>query len=415
MIKRLKRKFTLLATVSMFILMSLLVGIMNVINYSSVVTETDAILDLLSQPNLPFFNRQDIPEKPPQDMKAFIPRGMSLEVPYESRFFTAVVTQNGIIEDFDISKIISVDQEAVDSYVRKAVDSQKNRGFIGQFRYAKQTDDRITRIIFLDCGRKLDSFRSFMWISIAVGLFGCVIVFVVFLLAAGRIIRPISESYEKQKRFITDAGHEIKTPLTIISANLDLLESDIGENENLSDIRIQTKRLASLTNDLVYLSKMEEENTFDKTTFSISNLISEISQQFQAIAQSKKKVYQVNIEPNLTMYGAPDAICQLITILLDNAMKYSPEGGIVSLDALAQKKILMISVFNTTADSISDENLSRIFDRFYRTDSSRNSETGGHGIGLSIAQAITTAHGGKITAETSTGSDFRINITLPLQ
>lgn len=415
MIKRLKRKFILLATVSMFVLMALLVGIMNVINYSSVVTETDAILDVLSQPNLPLFNRQDMPERPPQDMKDFIPRGMSPEVPYESRFFTAIVSKNGIIEDSDISQIISVDRESVDSYVQKAVVSKQSRGFIGQFRYSKQTDDRITRIIFLDCGRKLDSFRSFMWISMAVGLLGCVIVFVVFLFAAGRIVRPIAESYEKQKRFITDAGHEIKTPLTIIGANLDLLDSDIGENESLSDIRIQTKRLGSLTNDLVYLSKMEEENTIKKVEFPISNLIAETAQQFQAIAQSKKKVYRTNIEPNLIMYGAPDAICQLITILLDNAMKYSPDGGIVTLDVQARKKTLTISVFNTTAASISSENLSRLFDRFYRSDASRNSETGGYGIGLSIAQAITAAHGGKITAETNSGSDFKINIALPLK
>lgn len=115
------------------------------------------------------------------------PHGMSPEVPYESRFFTAIVSKNGIIEDSDISKIISVDRESMDSYVQKAVASKQSRGFIGQFRYAKQTDDRIIRIIFLDCGRKLDSFRSFMWISMAVGLLGCLIVFIVCWKQSARI------------------------------------------------------------------------------------------------------------------------------------------------------------------------------------------------------------------------------------
>ena len=115
------------------------------------------------------------------------------------------------------------------------------------------------------------------------------------------------------------------------------------------------------------------------------------------------------------MCASPDAIRHLTTILLDNAMKYSPDGGIVTLDVVSRKKDLIISVFNTTVSQVSCENLSHLFDRFYRTDASRNSETGGHGIGLSIAQAITSAHGGKITAETVNGSDFRITVNMPLQ
>ena len=416
MIKRLKKKFIILATASMLILMTILVGIMNIVNYSSVVTETNTILDILSGLNAPFGNGQETPDKPPQDIKDFIPHGMSPEVPYESRYFTAMVTKDGDIEETDFSKIISVDKESVDGFIQKAVASKSERGFIGQFRYAKQTDDRMTRILFLDCGRKLDSFRTFMWTSMAVGLLGCVIVFVIFLFAAGRIVHPIAESYEKQKHFITDAGHEIKTPLTIINANLDLLESDFGENESLSDIRTQTKRLGVLTGELVYLSKMEEsESTIKKIAFPISDLISETAQQFGAVAQANNKEYRIGIERNLTMCGSPDAIRHLITILLDNAMKYSPDGGIVTLDVVSRKKDLMISVFNTTVFPVSNENLSHLFDRFYRTDVSRNSETGGHGIGLSIAQAITSAHGGKITAETVNGSDFRISVSMPLQ
>ncbi len=400
----------------MFILMTILVGIMNIVNYSSVVTETDAILDVLSQPNAPFGNHSDMPDKPPQDIKDFIPHGMSPEVPYESRYFTAMVTKDGNIEETDFSKIISVDKESVTDFIQKAVENKSNRDFIGQFRYAKQTDNKVTRIIFLDCGRKLDSFRTFMWTSIAVGLLGCVIVFIIFLFAAGRIIRPIAESYEKQKRFITDAGHEIKTPLTIIGANLDLLESDYGENESFSDIRTQTKRLGVLTGDLVYLSKMEEaENSLVKIEFPVSDLVGETAGQFRSVAATQNKEFRVQVEPNLTMYGSPDAVRQLITILLDNAMKYSPNGGIVTFDMYSRKKMLFISVFNTAMMPVSNESLSHLFDRFYRTDASRNSETGGHAIGLSIAQAITSAHGGKITAETVNGSDFRITVSMPLQ
>ena len=415
MIKKLKKKFIILATVSTVILMTLLVGIMNIVNYSSVIKEADAVLSMLSQPNAPFGNQEEKPDKPPQDMKDFVPHGMSPEVPYESRYFTAMVSKDGTIEETDFSRIISVDNESVTDYIQKAVESNSDRDFIDQFRYAKQTDNKVTRLIFLDCGRKLDSFRTFMWTSIAVGLLGCIIVFIVFLFAAGRIVRPIAESYEKQKRFITDAGHEIKTPLTIIGANLDLLESDFGDNESFSDIRTQTKRLGELTGDLVYLSKMEEaENSLVKIEFPVSDLVGETAGQFRSVAAAQSKEFRVQVEPNLTMYGSPDAVRQLITILLDNAMKYSQSGGIVTFDMYSRKKMLFISVFNTVMTPVSNESLSRLFDRFYRTDDSRNSETGGHGIGLSIAQAITSAHQGKITAETVNGSDFKITVTMPL-
>lgn len=414
MIKKLKRKFIILATASVFVLMALLVGIMNIVNYSSVVAETDAVLDVLSQPNDPFGELLTVP-RPFQSFMDILPHGMSPEVPYEARYFTAMVSGNGAVVDADFSRIVSVDRESVREYVLTALESERDRGFVGQFRYAKSSDDRVTRIIFLDSGRKLDSFRSFMWTSIAVGLLGCVAVFVVFLFAAGRIVSPIAESYEKQKRFITDAGHEIKTPLTIIGANIDLLEADFGESESLSDIRAQTKRLGELTGDLVYLSKMEEsEETLAKIDFPVSDLIAETAQQFRAVAQAQSKEYRVTVEPELTMCGAPEAIRQLVSILLDNAMKYSPDGGIVTLDASAHRKTLTVSVFNTTASEVSEDELSRMFDRFYRTDSSRNSETGGHGIGLSIAQAITAAHSGRITAETQNGFDIRITAAMQL-
>ena len=151
-----------------------------------------------------------------------------------------------------------------------------------------------------------------------------------------------------------------------------------------------------------------------KIEFPVSDLIIETAHQFNALAQAQRKEYRVQVEPNVTMCGAPDAIRQMINLLLDNAMKYSQDGGIVTLDVYTQKKMLFISVFNTTFVPISKENITHLFDRFYRTDSSRNSETGGHGIGLSIAQAITAAHNGKITAETVNGSDFRITVTIPL-
>lgn len=414
MINKLRKKFTALATVSMLLLMAVLVLIMNIVNYSSVVSEIDNVLDVLSQPNAPFTERTDIPESPGLPAKDFVPRGMSPEVPYESRFFVVAVSKNGEIKESDLSRIVSVDDESAKEYIEEAVESRRDRGFIGQFRYSKTTDDRMTRILFLDCGRKLDAFRTFLLISSGVGLLGCLIVFVAFLFVSGRIVGPIAESYEKQKRFISDAGHEIKTPLTIINANVDLMECD-GEREELGEIRHQTQRLTELTNSLVYLSKMEEtEHTIKKETLCISEILEEAVNSFRILAASKKLSLEAMLTPDISVEAEPDSVRRLISILLDNAVKYSPEDGRVKVGLSANRKNAVITVCNTTAEKVDNETLLNVFDRFYRADASRNSETGGHGIGLSVAKAIAEAHDGSISADTKTGNDFCITVNLPL-
>lgn len=415
MISKLKRKFTLLATVSMLALMTLLVGIMNIINYSTVVSEADNILDVISQPNAPFMDKGQRPDRPKREIEEFIPHGMSPEVPYESRFFVAKVFKNGDQNQVDITNIISVDDSEAAAYVDKALNSGKLRGFLGQFRYLKTEDSNVTRIVFLDCGRKLDAFNRFLLISVLSGLFGCVLVFFVFCFAAGKIVRPIAESYEKQKRFITDAGHEIKTPLTIINANVDLMELDYGEQESLNEIKLQTTRLSELTAELVYLSKMEEnENLAQKIEFPISDLIQETVNPFQALATAQNKNLRVDIASGLTANGVPDAIRRLASVLLENAMKYSPEGGIVTVSLKEQKKNIVFTVFNTTSNKIDQDSLPHLFERFYRADASRNSETGGSGLGLSIAKAIVDGHGGTITAETRNSDDLTVTVVLPM-
>ena len=432
MINKLKRKFLLIGTAFTFVLMTALVLIMNLVNYREVTRDADAVLDVLSQPALPFFDENGKPDgqpgegQPPdeprpdeatreeREMKDFVPRGMSPEVPYESRFFIVRVSSDGEIVQSDLSRIVSVDDASAKKYIEVALDSKKARGFIDDFRYAKTTDADGTRIIFLDCGRKLDSFKGFLWISVVVGLGGCVAVFVAFVFAAGKIVSPIAESYEKQKRFISDAGHEIKTPLTIINANVDLLESD-GGREELTDIRQQTERLTALTNNLVMLSKMEEsEPSFQKIEFPLSDVVGETAASFRAPAAAHGLTYSVDVAPGIVMNGSPDAIRRLVSVLLDNAVKYSPEGGKITVVLTAHRKTATLSVGNPTREKIEEKDLPRVFDRFYRTDGSRNSETGGHGIGLSIAKAIAEAHGGTVSATTRTGSDFSVTVHLPL-
>lgn len=238
---------------------------------------------------------------------------------------------------------------------------------------------------------------------------------VLFLLIflSGRIVKPFSENYEKQKRFITDAGHELKTPLTIIDADAEVLEMDIGENEWLRDIQTQTKRLAQLTNSLILLSRMEEQPRTEKIEFPISDLVEETVETFQALAKTRNKNLSANIQPMLSMSGDEKAVRQLITILLDNAIKYANDGGRIEITLKKQKNMIYLSAFNTV-ESISKENIMHLFDRFYRVDQSRNSQTGGYGLGLSIAAAIVNAHKGKITASTEDEKSLLITAAFPV-
>jgi signal transduction histidine kinase len=217
---------------------------------------------------------------------------------------------------------------------------------------------------------------------------------------------------EKQKRFITDAGHELKTPLAIISANIDVLELEAGKSEWTSSIRNQVKRMNSLVKNLLTLSRMDEERMHVVyTDFEISSCVKETAESFEAIAESNSKKYHMDIEDDIHITGDKNAIVQLTSLLLDNAMKYSDENGNISI-SLSKAKNITLEVSNTS-DSIPDGNLDRLFDRFYRADASRSREKGGYGIGLSVARAIAQSHGGQIEAKKDGDRTIRFVVTLP--
>ena len=270
-------------------------------------------------------------------------------------------------------------------------------------------------IIFLDCGRSLSSFRATLLASAALALLGLLAVLVLLLILSSRIVRPMAESYEKQKQFITDAGHELKTPMTVISADVDLAEMECGENQWLTDIRRQAERLTCLTNDLIYLSRMEEEQpALQRIEFPLSDLAEEMAQSFQAVARSQEKELALSIHPMLSCTGDEKAIRQLLSILLDNALKYSPAGGSLALRLEKQGRSALLTVSNTTTQPVEQDKLPHLFDRFYRSDQSRNSQTGGYGLGLSIARSIVLAHKGRIRAESSDGLSLSVVVSLPI-
>ncbi|MBQ6582917.1 MAG: HAMP domain-containing histidine kinase [Mogibacterium sp.] len=459
MIKRLRSKFIALALLSVLLVLVVLVGAINVLNYQDVVKESDSVLEMLADygGNFPQQYRPQMSGKPGaggpgamhgdmdgdldddfdddfdddsdddgfkdeyiddlfEDIREHRNQNhVSQETPFESRYFTVTLSEDGSAQEVNISRIASVDEDTAIAYAAAAASSGslENR-FLDQYRCAAVPSGNGTKYLFLDCSRSLGSFRAFRRISIEVAALAFAIVALLIAYFSRRIIKPVAESYEKQRRFITDAGHEIKTPLAIINADAAVLEMEGGSNEWVEDIKTQTGRLAELTNELVYLSRMEEmqKDQTQKTDFSFSETISEIAKPFESRALIDEKQYTCDIAPDLVCHGDREAIRKLTGILLDNAFKYSEPGGTIRLTASRRGKGLQLSVYNTTT-SITREDTEHLFERFYRADRSRNSETGGHGIGLSIAQAIVQAHGGKITAATQDEKSLLITVVLP--
>lgn len=406
MIKKVRAKFIVLSLGAIFILLTIMLLGMNLLNLRTVVKDADMILNVLSEHKGRFPGSED---------KGFpgLPPNMSPELPYETRYFSVQLSGNGKVVTVETSKIASVDKEKAVEMANNVLCENKSKGFIGKYRYRVISEKGSELIVFLDHGRKLDDCYDFLLTSITIAMIGFLLAALAIVFFAGRIIRPITESYEKQKRFITDAGHEIKTPLTIIRANVDLLEMEVGRNESLDEVKTQSERLAALTTDLVHLAKMEEtDRKLQMTEFPVSDTTDEVLTSFKKLILSQEKKLSTDIVPMLTIKGDCKSYSRLVSILLDNAVKYSPKGGSLSVSLVKHGKGVLLTVENETVNQVDPKNFEHIFDRFYRFDSSRNSETGGHGIGLSLAQAIVTAHGGKITPFSKKENSFGINVYL---
>ena len=447
MIRKLRMRLILLTMLAVLLVMVILIGGINVSNYRQVVSESDDILELLMRNGGTFEEhgrgkgpKEGLPPKPGMNgddtqtdiettiivdddfrsgKRSFMwlreDRIDSPELAYETRYFTVLFDESENAVLVDTGRISAVSESEAVEYAAKALDRKGSSGFIGDYRYlvGEPDENNCRMVIFRDCGIGLQNFRNFRNISIFVSLLCLIGVGILVFLASGRIVRPVAESYEKQKRFITDAGHEIKTPLAIITADAEVLEMEQSESEWISDIKAQTKRLSELTQDLISLSKMEETSTvLEMKDLDLSALLKSQTGSFGAVATASNKTISSNIEDGIHIQGDKKSIESLLSIVLDNAVKYCPENGHIDVSATRYKKGARIEVTNDTSETLSAEECKNMFERFYRTDASRNSETGGHGIGLSMAKAIVSKHKGRITA--ASGEVEKLTVTIQL-
>lgn len=416
MLKKMRWHFILAAMLAVFIMLVAVLAGINVWNYHTTAERADQRIQEIygfESGKVPGMENSEENASQPVPPDIFNrPDDHDPEAPYTTRFFIVRLDEEGNVTDVSTDFIASVTQTEAEEFAHKVLNEKRQVGYYKNYRFqilAKKNDNIV---IFLNTTMELRSVRNVLLISCLVGVVCFLVVFLLVILLSKRAMKPYIRNIERQKRFITDASHEIKTPLTSIATSVDVIEMEYGEDEWTRNIHKQTSKMSRMVADLVTLSRLDEENPFlERTEFSLSDAVWEVAEPFASLAKAQGKKYSQRIEENLTLCGNPDATRQMISVLLDNAMKYSDENGTIRLDVYKVHGKTKIEVFNTCVLE-ETQNLSRLFDRFYRPDNSRSRKTGGSGIGLSIAQAVAEAYGGKIKVSSKDGKSIMFQVTI---
>lgn len=405
MFKSLRRKFIITAVGSVAVVITVLAVALNFINFNKLEERIDTtLLDASkSQALIKIFTEDG------DDL--VITKNSSNPTDYNGFSIAKVDDVGRIIKAYRDDTLIP-NHDDLQNKVVKALEKGGASGFIGSYRYLKVESEVGNLILFLNCQRELDSYESFVKNSVLISMVVIVSVLLLIILISKRVIAPIQQSYTKQRQFITDASHELKTPLAIISSNADVLEMENGDSKWTNNIHNQVDRLTSLVNSLVVFSRMEEKDTVERTRFDLTETLKSRIEEFRELADFKKRYIITEIHDKLNYYGEQASIVQLIDILLENAIKYAPEGSDILVYLKKNRKYAILKVSNKA--DVKKGDLGKVFDRFYRLDESRNSSIKGYGIGLSMAQLIAEKHKETIRAYAPEDGTFKIEMRFTL-
>ena len=395
MIYRLRRKFILISAVSTILVFTCIFIGMFFLGKIQLNNTMDTLTDIIAE-NEGVFPEYDAQKHTGQEIEFPYMNVITAESRFSTRFFTVWINRESRINHVNVESIHSISETGTQSFVKEAIEKGKERGWVSNYRYKFFETDAERGIVFVDGTMSRNMMYRSLYTSLMVLGVSSIIILVLFILISKKVVRPIAESYDKQKQFVTDANHELKTPLTLILSNLDIVEEELGENEWLNDIRTEGNRMRSLVNQLVTLSRMDEDHScLVMTKFDLSKAAMETVAEFEVLASKKEKELTANIEQGIFYKGDEGAIRRVISILLDNAINYCDPDGTILIKVYG-KRMPVITVENTCRD-VNQIRLDRLFDRFYREDKARTFH-GNFGIGLSIAKAIIRSHRGDIFA-----------------
>lgn len=394
MIRKLRRRFIRIALVALTAAMVLVAGIVNAANWFSVRRELTETLSFLSENST--MSREDMGRR--MDGKNRHARNLVSE----SRWFSAHVDQDGTLRNINLASIPDLDGQTASALAAQAVSRNSARpAFLQDYLYIVRDNPRGGQTaLFLNCETKLAAVRTLAWISALACAGGILLAWLFVTLASRKAIEPTVRNMERQKQFITNAGHDLKTPLTVISTNMELLQMEQPDNPWVKSTQRQTAQMRHLVDELVYLSRMEEESApLAMETFRIAPLLRETAEPFAAMAEYQGKTMTTVADDCLTVLGDRASVQRLLSTLLDNAVKYAPEEGSITVSVRGEGRFVRLTAANDVAEPLTEEQCRRLFDRFYRADPSRSRDgQGGFGIGLAIAAAIAEKHGGSISA-----------------
>ncbi len=452
MAKTLQRKFIFAAMTAVTILLLTLVGAINILNRIQTADRQGRLLEMLceadGQPEKhmrdPEFRGQDRrrtdwpgPESAPEDVQqegetsqsgrtgtdrgpgSLSGRGerrFSMDEMLSARYFAVRLDEEGGVLETDVSRIYAVTEEEAaslgQSFFQAAKKSGREGGTAEGFRYlCKEQEDGEHLLIAMDISGDSRDLLTVLGISVMIAALCWIAMLLPVYLLTRRAIAPTAVSIERQKQFVTNAGHELKTPLAIIQANTEALELYNGESKWTRNIRTQTMRLSDLMQNLLTLARMDENAlVLQKQDFALDILAGEVWENFIQPAEARGLSWSIPEPGTVTarVHGNRESLAQLLSILFDNAVKYTPEGGRIEVRFSSGAGMVVLEQSNTIVSSAEDgggipEDPDRLFERFYRTDADRSRKKGGFGIGLSAAKAIAEANGGRIRARTGDG------------
>lgn len=396
MFRRLRLQFIVVATIAVSIMLISVIGILNASKYATSEKRINKILDLLSE------NNGVLPDE--EVVEKILGRKTNPDIIVQYRYFSAYVDSSNKVITMNTEHIANLSDTDVIFYVKKILSGNNKYGNFttteGQkFAYKLNLhEDESKLIVVLDTTSYIEDRADLIDTSVFIFFSNLVFFIIIFVIFSGKVMMPFMENYKNQKAFITNAGHELKTPLAIIAANNELCEMIGGENEWTKSTKEQVERMTDLINRLVVLARFEEQANVTAVNIDFSNIVEKSSKSFKSIAIKGGKNFESDIQKDIFISGDEGALYELINILIDNANKYCDEGGTIgvrlSQHGITFKKAKLV-IYNTYKEG-KNIDYSKFFERFYREDQSHNSSISGYGVGLSIARNIINRHKGKI-------------------
>ncbi|MEE3392464.1 MAG: HAMP domain-containing sensor histidine kinase [Lachnospiraceae bacterium] len=430
-IVRLQRSFIFAASLAVLFILIIVILPINAMNFYRVYDHFEGAASIIAGTN------GELPEKKKLNPENGGNIYYSEESRYETRYFSVIFDEDENELMTITNHIASVSSDKAADYgkhIMKGISSRHHRigekgmkKIGGNYYYYyvrtldKKTDkedlsaikeniDTVTQtdsdpkyiIVFVDATSQMRSAGLTARMTLVTAACSLLLFILLLSLMSGKVVRPFINNMEKQRQFITNASHELKTPLTVISANTEVIEMMNGKNEWTESIIKQVKRMNNLISDLISLARDEETDKNLMENINLSDVAERQAADFKTVIENSGRTFDSDIAENITIKGEEKNISELFNILLDNAVKYCDEGGNIALSLKARGKGALITVSNSYADG-EKQDYNRFFDRFYRADISHNNKKQGFGIGLSMAASIVKKHKGKITASWKNG------------